>query len=339
MQSSNDTSSHAAEDAPAIPSIDLHAFLAGSAEEQKTIATQVDNICKSIGFLIIKNHGVPNDVIDEAWSTARSFFDLPLEEKLKSKSANPNCPRGYFPMAAEALAKSLGVDTPPDLKESFGIGPLCAPPHEIADRDFEFHYGENLWPALPVELRGALISYFNALTVLGTQVLRLFAAALELPHDFFERFHAHPMCALRCINYPASVEPLLPGQKGAGEHSDYGSITILKSDPDVPGLEIRLPSGRWAKAPLVKDAFIVNIGDMMARWTNGRWVSTLHRVIQPGPTKSGARRRQSAAFFHNTSFDAKIECIPTCLKPGEKPKYEPVRAGQYLIKRFTSAVN
>jgi isopenicillin N synthase-like dioxygenase len=147
------------------------------------------------------------------------------------------------------------------------------------------------------------------------------------------------MCALRCINYPASDEPRLPEQKGAGEHSDYGSITILKSDPDVPGLEIKLPSGRWAKAPLVEDAFIINIGDMMARWTNDRWVSTLHRVVQPNSADSGASRRQSMAFFHNTSFDAEIECISTCLGAGEQPKYRPVLAGQYLRERFTMAAN
>ena len=294
MHSSNETRPEESSDTPAIPSIDLLAFLAGAPEEQKTTAAHVDGICKSIGFLIIENHGVPNDVIDDAWSATRAFFDLPLEDKLKSKPADPSCPRGYFPMAAEALAKSLGVDTPPDIKESFGIGPLNAPPYEIAVEDFEFHYGENLWPAVPAELRGALTGYFNAMKDLGSHVLRLFAAALELPHDFFERFHTHPMCALRCINYLASNTPLLPDQKGAGEHSDYGSITMLKSDPDVPGLEIRLPSGRWAKAPLVKDAFIVNIGDMMARWTNDRWVSTLHRVIQPGAAESGASRRQSA---------------------------------------------
>lgn len=321
-----------------IPSIDLHAFLAGNAEQQNTIARQVDEICKSIGFLIIENHGVPGDVVGNAWSATRAFFDLPLEEKLRSKPADPACPRGYFPMAAEALAKSLGVDTPPDIKESFGIGPLHAPAYEIADEDFAFHYGENLWPAVPAELRGALTDYFNAMQLLGSQVLRLFAAALELPHDFFDRFHTHPMCALRCINYPASGEPLLPRQKGAGEHSDYGSITILKSDPDVPGLEIRLPTGRWARAPLVENAFIVNIGDMMARWTNDRWVSTLHRVIQPGTQDDGASRRQSMAFFHNTNFDAEIECIPTCLKSGEESRYGPVLAGNYLIERFTSAI-
>jgi isopenicillin N synthase-like dioxygenase len=323
---------------PVIPSIDLRAFLAGNPEEQSTIAAHVDEICKSIGFLIIENHGVSSDIVGNAWSTTRAFFDLPLEEKLNSKPADPTCPRGYFPMAAEALAKSLGVDTPPDIKESFGIGPLRAPPYKIAAEDFEFHYGENLWPTVPAELRGALTNYFSSMNLLGSQVLRLFAAALELPQDFFDRFHTHPMCALRCINYPASDEPLLPRQTGAGEHSDYGSITILKSDPDVPGLEIKLPSGLWAKAPLIKDAFIVNIGDMMARWTNDRWVSTLHRVIQPGTQEENASRRQSLAFFHNTNFDAEIECIPTCLKSGEESKHGPVLAGKYLIERFTSAI-
>ncbi len=229
-----------------ITSIDLNSFITGTRHEQKSIAAYVDEICKSVGFLIIDNHNVPNDVIDDAWIAAKNFFELPLE---------------------------------------------------------------------------------------------LFAAALDLPQDFFERFHTYPMCALRCINYPASDEPLQPAQKAAGEHSDYGSITILKSDPDVAGLEIKLPSGHWAKAPLVKDAFIVNIGDMMARWTNDRWVSTIHRVVKPGAEKGGANRRQSMAFFHNTNHDAEIECISTCLGVGERPKYEPVRAGQYLIERFTAAVN
>lgn len=326
-------------DLPAIPSIDLGAFLVGTNKEQHTIAANVDEICRNIGFLIVGNHGVPNDVIDNAWSATRAFFDLPLEQKLESKSPDPACPRGYFPMAAEALAKSLGVDTPPDIKESFGIGPMRAPHHAMSDDDFEFHYGDNLWPEHATELRDALTTYFINMEALGSQVLRLFAAALNLPHDFFERFHTHPMCALRCLNYPVPDDRPLTGQKGAGEHSDYGSITVLKPDPDVAGLEIRLPSGQWANAPLVKDAFVVNIGDMMARWTNDRWVSTLHRVISPGVDGGGAVRRQSMAFFHNTNFDAEIECIPTCLEAGGVPKYGAVQAGRYLTERFTSAVN
>lgn len=316
-----------------IPPIDLEAFLTGTPQEQQAIAADVDEICQRIGFLIIEQHGVPAQVIDAAWSACREFFALPQEEKLTARSPDPGCPRGYFPMASEALAGSLGVETPPDVKESFGVGPLRGPAGPIADADYEFHYGPNLWPNRPTHLRVALTAYFEALTALGSRVLRLFAAALQLPHDYFERFHTDPMCALRCISYPPAAEALLPDQRGAGEHADYGSITILKSDPHVPGLEVRLPTGEWIAAPLVDDGFIVNIGDLMARWTNDRWVSTLHRVSNPPES----RRRQSMAFFHNTSFDALIECIPTC-RGEQQPKYEPVRAGQYLNDRFNAAL-
>ena len=324
-------------DVPAIPAIDLRAFLRGSAVEQAAIAASVDDICRRTGFLIIENHEVPSEIIENAWTHSRAFFDLPLEEKLTAKSADPKCPRGYFPMASETLAKSLGVDTPPDVKESFGIGRLNAPPIELSAAENEFYFGDNLWPTSLPDLDSTLTTYFDAMTELGEKVLSLFAAALEMPHNYFEYFHTHPMSALRCLNYPDSNEPLLPMQKGAGEHSDYGSITILKSDPNIPGLEIKLASGEWAKAPLVGDAFIVNIGDMMARWTNDRWVSTLHRVIQPDGPKIGTSRRQSIAFFHNTNLDAEIECIPSCLAPDEQPKYEKVLSGPYLWNRFSSA--
>lgn len=319
-----------------MPAVSLEAFLEGTAAEQRTIAADVDQVCRTTGFLIIGQHGIPGAVIDDAWNGIAAFFDLPLEQKLKSRSPDPTCPRGYFPMAAESLARSLGVDAPPDLKESYGIGPLHPPRTPIPGDDLDFHYGPNLWPAEPPALRAALTRYFTELHALGSRVLRLFAAALDLPHDYFERFHTDPMCALRCIRYPAQSRPPLAGQRGAGDHSDYGSITLLKPDPEVAGLEIRLPSGQWAAAPLVQDAFIVNIGDMMARWTNDRWVSTRHRVIAPGGSQGN---RQSMAFFHNTSFDARIECIPTCSSATNPPRYAPVDAGQYLYERFTSAVN
>ena len=320
-----------------IPAINLAEFLNGDAEQQQRIATEVDDICKTLGFLIVKQHGIPQIVIDTAWQAARAFFDLSLQQKMASRSPDPGCPRGYFPIASEALAKSLGVDTPPDIKESLGIGPLRSPTREISATDAEFHYGENHWPEQPAELRDALTNYMQAMETLGNNLLQLFAAALSLPHDYFETFHTDPMCALRCLNYPAVDEPLLPNQKGAGEHADYGSITMLKSDPDVTGLEVRLPSGEWIAAPRVTDGFIVNIGDMLARWTNDRWVSTLHRVISPGAAGGGQKRRQSVAYFYNTSFDAEISCIPTCLADGEQAKYGTVRGGDYLVQRFSSA--
>ena len=302
------------------------------------MAAEVDHICRTLGFLIVEQHGVSKQVIDDAWHTTREFFDLPLQQKMTTRSPDPGCPRGYFPIASEALAKSLGIDTPPDIKESLGIGPLRVPQREISAAELEFHYGENLWPEQPAQLRASLTNYMQSMESLGNNLLRLFSAALSLPHDYFTQFHADPMCALRCLNYPAVDEPLLENQKGAGEHADYGSITVLKSDPLVSGLEVRLPGGEWIAAPLVPDGFIVNIGDMMARWTNDRWVSTLHRVVSPGAAGSSQGRRQSMAYFYNTDFDAEISCIPTCLADGETAKYAPVNGGDYLHQRFSSAL-
>lgn len=324
--------------ASALPRVRLDAFLDGGEADKRDIAARVDEVCSSLGFLVVEGHLVPDSVIAAAWEKTTEFFDLSLDEKLVARSADPSCPRGYFPFAAEALAQSLGVETPPDVKESFGIGPLRAPDRPISGEIREFHYGQNLWPEAPAGLRDALTDYHRELEALGSRVLQLFAAALELPLDYFEQFHTDPMCALRCLNYPAIDGAPLPGQRGAGEHADYGSITILKSDPHVPGLEVRRPSGEWIAAPLVENGFIVNIGDLMARWTNDRWVSTLHRVSNPRGESGGSLRRQSLAFFHNASFDADIDCIPTCRDASGGAKYEPIEAGEYLRQRFTSAL-
>lgn len=321
-----------------IPVVNLAAFAEGDDKAQRKIAAQVDDICRNLGFLIVENHGVPHSVIDNAWSGAGAFFDLPLEQKLASKSPQQGCPRGYFPLQSEALAKSLGVDTPPDIKESLGIGTLKAPQRAIAADKLEFHYGANIWPEHPDGLREALTHYMLAVEALGGRLLTLFSAALSLPQDYFHPFHVDAMCALRCLNYPAVDAAPLENQKAAGEHADYGSITILKTDPDVAGLEVRLPSGEWIAAPLVQDGFIVNIGDMMARWTNDRWVSTMHRVNSPLAADCEAGRRQSMAFFYNTAFDAEISCIDTCRADGERPKYATVQAGEYLAQRFNSAL-
>lgn len=321
-----------------MPTVDLGAFLAGTAEARANTAQQVDAICRRTGFLIIANHRVSPAVMADAWSLARQFFDLPIEMKLRSTAPGKGCPRGYFPEDTEALAKSLGVDTPADRKESFSCGPLRFPDVARGDPDLDFHYGDNLWPGEPPGFRSAWIAYFQAMETLAADILQLFAAALGLPEDYFVPFHTHHISALRGINYPGSTSELRPGQWRAGEHSDYGSLTILKPDPDVPGLEIRLPTGRWVSAPKVKDAFIINVGDMMARWTNDRWVSTRHRVAVPeNRSGSGSNRRQSIAFFHNTNFDADIQCIETCVDDDATPNYTAVKAGAYLIESFRAA--
>jgi isopenicillin N synthase-like dioxygenase len=322
-----------------MPTVDLSTYILGTAADQEEIAQKVDDTCQRSGFLIIRNHGVPDGIIADAWDTAAAFFALPLEEKLAARTSDPICPRGYFPPQSETLSRSRGIATPPDQKEAFSSGPLAAPSGLSNDVDFDFHYGRNIWPAAPAEFREIWVRYYLAMETLGSQLMSLFAAALRLRHDYFVEFHTHHISALRALNYPSTDVALEPGQQRAGAHSDYGSLTILKPDLCVGGLEIQLPSGDWLAAPLIENTFVINIGDMMARWTNDRWVSTVHRVVSPAMEEGGlTRRRQSIAYFHNPNFDTNIDCIPTCLAEGVAAKYPSVEAGQYLYNRFSSAV-
>ena len=169
---------------------------------------------------------------------------------------------------------------------------------------------------------------------LASRIMRVFAIALKLPEDFFAPFIDAPVSALRALNYPALSAPSKPGQIRAGAHTDYGSLTILLPQADSRGLEILAPDGRWVEVPPRPGAFIVNIGDLMARWTNDRWTSTLHRVVMP--EEGGAERRQSFAFFHQPNWDAEIVALEACVSPGERPKYPPVRSGPYLMGKFKS---
>jgi isopenicillin N synthase-like dioxygenase len=142
---------------------------------------------------------------------------------------------------------------------------------------------------------------------------------------------------MRALNYPQQTAAPRAGQLRAGAHTDYGSLTILLSEPGSGGLEIYTPEGEWLAVPCVPGAFIINIGDLLARWTNDRWVSTLHRVVCPPPGERGSNRRQSIAFFHQPNWDAEISCLPSCLAPGAKAKYATVTSGVHLREKFRRA--
>lgn len=283
-------------------------------------------------------HGVPNEVISRAWDAARAFFDLPLEKKMEAKMPYAGYPYGYSPPQSEALARSLGEETQPDLKESFNIGPLEVPPHTGDEPYAEFRYAANIWPKEPAGFEPAWSAYYRALGALAERIMRVFAVALNLSENFFDSAIGHPISAVRALNYPSQTVAPKPGQLRAGAHSDYGSLTILRTESAAGGLEILNPQKQWQPVPLVAGGFIVNIGDLMARWTNDRWRSTVHRVVNPPPDARGPTRRQSVAFFHQPNWDAEIACLPTCLGPGEKAQYPPVRSGDYLVRKFHSTV-
>jgi isopenicillin N synthase-like dioxygenase len=310
----------------------------GASSEKKPLARRVDEVCRETGFLAIVGHGISEATLSGAWNAARAFFDLPMDKKLAVRMPYTGYPYGYSPLQAEALAKSLGQETPPDLKESFSIGPLVHRPHTGNEPEAQFRFAENIWPKEPANFRLAWSEYYRAMSELAARIMRIFALALDLREDFFEGVIDDPMSAMRALNYPHPSAAPKPGQLRAGAHSDYGSLTILLAEAAPGGLEIQSPDGKWLPVPLVPGAFVVNIGDLMARWTNDRWVSTLHRVVNPPPDANGSTRRQSIAFFHQPNWEAEIRCIPTCLATGEQAKYPPVGSGAHLMEKFHRTV-
>ncbi len=314
------------------PILDIDAFATADSKGRAEIGADVDQICQKTGFLAVANHGVAQDVIDGVWSAARFFFESSAEQKHRV-AALDGAPYGYLGPGTEALAKSRGEDTPPDLKESFNGGPASTPPG-MADPDaLAFCYAPTPWPDSPAGFQAAWSAYYAEMEALAARIMQVFAVALRLDQGFFEPFLDAPISALRALNYPAQENPPKKGQQRAGAHTDYGSLTILLPEPGSRGLEVLTPEGEWLGVPPIPGAFVINIGDLMARWTNDRWRSTLHRVVLP-PEVAG-KRRQSLAFFHQPNWAAEITCLAPCLGAGAL--YAPVRSGPYLMGKFNAA--
>jgi len=276
------------------------------------LAAATHAACRDIGFFGVVGHGVTDDVVEGAWQAASEFFDLPMDQKLSWQI--PGSFYGYSPFATEALARSRGGESAPDLKESYNLGPIHLPDSGV------------VWPDAPLGFRQTWTAYYLAMEGLANRLLGIFAAALDLPaHEFTQHFGRHTS-ALRALNYPAFDRPVAPGQVRAGAHSDYGSLTILLPGPGRGGLEVLTRNGDWMAVPPVDGGFVVNIGDLMQRWTNDRWMSTVHRVVNPPAEVAATERRQSIAFFQNPDIDALIEVLPS----GGDRHYEPVVFGDWL---------
>ena len=314
-----------------IPTIDV-------SRDPEVVGHEIDETLRTVGFFQIVGHGVPTEVADSCWQASSAFFDLPQEAK-DEVERTPGGLYGYFPMRSEALAKSRGMDTPGDLKESFNIGPGSLPAHEPADDDERALFSANRWPSQLPQMRPAWEGCFAAMEALSTRLMSIFALGLDLPADYFASRIGSSPGALRAINYPEQELPPEEGQLRAGAHSDYGTLTILRQQVGRGGLQVRdESSASWVDVPAVDGALVINIGDLMARWTNDRWTSTLHRVVNPDAGAAVSSRRQSMPFFHNADYSAVIEAIPTCVAPGEQPKYEPVLAGPYLAGKARGSV-
>ena len=314
------------------PIVDIEKYFNSNKIEKDNYSQEVDAICRNSGFLAIKNHGIDQPVIEGIWNATERFFSLSSNKKNESKAPFDGYPYGYLGPGKEALAASKGMNTPPDLKESFNGGPILRPAN-ITDSDaLSFCYADTIWPNSPVEFKSAWIAYYQQMEILASKIMQLFATALRLEEKFFDPYIDQPISALRALNYPAQKKPPEIGQLRAGAHSDYGSLTILLPEENSVGLEILTLSGKWELVPAIPNTFIINIGDLMARWTNDRWISTLHRVVNKG----SINKRQSLAYFHQPNWNAEIQCLSCCLQDGELPKYPPVKSGPYLMEKFKS---
>jgi isopenicillin N synthase-like dioxygenase len=318
---------------PSVRIIDIAPFRANDPVGKAAVVKAVGEACEDIGFLILAGHGVSQDLIKRTYDVSRRFFDLPLEEKLNAKGDNPG--KGYTGIGDEGLSRSLDKVAPVDLKEALAIGRVDT----TADAYFntpqaEFFFSPNIWPKRPAELEQVWTEYFREMQRLASDIMRIFALALQLPENYFADKIDRAIDKMRAINYPDQPQEPKPGQLRAGEHSDYGTLTILRIEDAPGGLQVKHRSGTWIDIGSVPGAFIINIGDLMQYWTNDRWVSTLHRVANPPRDAALGSRRQSLVFFQQPNHDALIECLPTCRSADKPAKHRPITSGDHFKTKF-----
>lgn len=320
------------------PVIDIVPFFTGGEEAKRSVARNVARTCEETGFYLIEGHGFPPELIDRMVSVSRVFFALPEAEKLRVLAAGGP---GYRPMASRQLGATREIATPPDLKEGFSIGVLLAyrslDPQYITAPSARRWFATNIWPELP-GFEEVWTQYFREMDALIAVLMRISALALELPERYFETACDRHVTHLNAMSYPVLSSPPLAGQFRAGPHSDYGGLTILWKDPGPRSLEVMDKSGQWQPVQPRPGCFIVNIGDLMARWTNDRWVSTLHRVVVPAEPALEAEGRLSMTYFFVPNYDAVIEAVETCVDADHPSRYEPITVGDYMAMKMAQQV-
>ncbi|MEV6736248.1 2-oxoglutarate and iron-dependent oxygenase domain-containing protein [Streptomyces sp. NPDC051104] len=314
---------------PRIPTIDLRPWLHGEPAARARIARTVDEALQSAGFLLVTGHGVDPSLRTRIREAARTFFTLPVE--VKEKYAARVGGRGWLGPGTEANGYAEGTETPPDLKESLTFA--TQEPFEDPEIDAEW-YAPNVWPAEVPELRGLCEEYLARMAELENQLLSLLGEALGLEPDFFTRHMARPTYGFNINWYPGTdvIGEPEPGQFRIGPHTDFGTVTILDRQAGRGGLQVWTDEGGWEDAPYDPEAFTINIGDLMARWTGDRWRSGRHRVLPP-PVDAPAEELMSLVYFGECTPGTVLESVPA---PVGRVAYEPVDSHVYLREKLDS---
>jgi isopenicillin N synthase-like dioxygenase len=303
-----------------IPIVDVGAYLAGDIAAREQLAVDLRAIQESLGFYVIVNHGVPQDLIDSSFEQVAELFALPLDIKMDYRVDYHHI--GYIPDKATVLRWSKIADNKKkDLNEAWAFMRERTPddPKVVANVR---HRGLNKWPEELPNFRPIILAYQETMAVLAQNMLPVYARALELPSDYFDKKFSHPEYYNRCAWYPpADAEE---GQFSLAPHADHSSITYLPL-MDVPGLEVMAPSGKWIEIAPLRGGIVVNTGEFLNRWTNGRFIATPHRVVPP------KKDRYALTFFFNANDETVANPIPTCIEPGAEPKYEPMSFHDFFI--------
>ncbi|CAN5611856.1 2-oxoglutarate and iron-dependent oxygenase domain-containing protein [soil metagenome] len=296
----------------------------------------IDAACQTVGFFQVLRHGIPAALMDSVFDVADRFFAQPLPDKMSWASSSPEIERGYSAKGTEGLAYTLDLEQPPDLFEALTFGREDLP-EDPAFHTTEHHFfAPNIWPDKPSDLRSTLLEYQDNAHRVVRQITSVMARGLGLDSDYFVPFTDHAVEALR-INYfeGRPGDTAMPYQFGIGPHTDYGIVTVLLADQE-PALQAFTNDGEWRYVVPVPGALVVNVGDLLSRWTNDRWRSTLHRVVPVLSTDSSIRRRRSLPFFLEGNFDAVIECLPTCTDADNPPRYGPIKGGEHVYAKTMS---
>ncbi|MGL4964222.1 MAG: isopenicillin N synthase family dioxygenase [Inquilinus sp.] len=294
----------------------------GRPEDRAGTVAELRRTLETIGFVYLADHGVPPELGERLHRLSVQFHDLPAEAKRRLRMNDWH--RGYMPFSTSTIVTSSVANvTKPNQSESLMVM------HDLADGDpalGEPLQGPNQWPVEIPELRQAALDYMQAMSALGRDMAVAIAEALGLPPTYFLPHFDRPTLFLRLLHYPEQRRE--EGLFGSAPHTDYGFITLLAQD-SVGGLEVRNRAGEWIPAPPIPNTFVMNVGDILARWSNDRFASTPHRVLN-----LSGRERYSQPFFYDPSMDSVVDCPAALLAPGEAPRQPPVRYGDYLLDRL-----
>ena len=310
-------------DSKTLPIIDVGGLYSDSPDARRAAAQQMRAACRDTGFFYVANHRLDGALLDETFAQSRRFFELPLAEKERIDLAKSPISRGYEPIGGQQLDLSAARD----LKESIYLGVDRGPDDPLVVAETPNH-GPNQWPNGLPGWQQHMEDAFARLSDLSRVLSRGLALSLDMPEDHFAPMEDNPMSILRLLRYPPHPDGAGSDQFGCGAHTDWGCLTIL-AQRDAEGLELCNADGEWILARPIPDTLVINLGDMMARWTNDLYQSTPHRVIN-----TSGRERYSIAFFHDVNYHALVECLPTCQGPDNPAKYDPILAGDHIYEMY-----